>query len=88
MSIQHAKFKLFKLTFGFSLVLVALIVGLLVWANTCMLEESVSGFGELVPEVKESAVRATTRGLIVALFTEEQKPVKAGQTLVQNNTSK
>ena len=83
MSIQNTKFNVFKLTFGFSLVLVALLVGLLVWANTCMLEESVSGFGELVPEVKETAVRATTRGLIVALFTEEQKPVKAGQTLVQ-----
>ena len=83
MSIQTAKFQLFKLTFGFSLVLVALVVGLLVWANNCMLEESVSGFGELVPEVKETVVRASTRGLIVALFTEEQKTVKAGQTLIQ-----
>jgi hemolysin D len=83
MSIQNAKFNLFKLTFGFSLVLVALIAGLLVWANNCMLEESVPGFGELVPEVKETVVRASTRGLIVALFTEEQKTVKAGQVLIQ-----
>ena len=69
MSIKNAQFNLFKLTFGFSLVLVALIVGLLIWANNCLLEESVPGFGELVPEVKETAVRASTRGLIVALFT-------------------
>jgi HlyD family type I secretion membrane fusion protein len=83
MSIKNAQLNLFKLTFWFSLVLVALIVGLLIWANNCMLEESVPGFGELVPEVKETAVRASTRGLIVALFAEEQKAVKAGQVLIQ-----
>jgi HlyD family type I secretion membrane fusion protein len=83
MSTKKEATHFFKLTFGFSLVLVALLAGLLVWANYCTLEESVSGAGELVPEVKETAVRASTRGLIVALWTEEQKSVKIGQTLVQ-----
>ena len=50
---------IFQLTFGFALVLLLLVIGLLIWANNCTLEESVPGLGELVPEIKETVVRVT-----------------------------
>jgi HlyD family type I secretion membrane fusion protein len=74
---------IFQLTFGFTLVLLLLVIGLLIWANNCTLEESVPGFGELVPEIKETVVRASTRGLVIQLLANEQESVKAGQVLVQ-----
>lgn len=74
---------IFQLTFGFALVLLLLVIGLLIWANNCTLEESVPGLGELVPEIKETVVRASTRGLVIQLLANEQESVKAGQVLVQ-----
>lgn len=67
---------------GFSLVLLATVLGLLIWSRFAVLEEVTTGVGQIVPSGKVQVIQSLEGGIVAAVHVREGAIVEAGQPLI------
>ncbi|MBC2667284.1 HlyD family type I secretion periplasmic adaptor subunit [Novosphingobium flavum] len=67
---------------GFSLLLLATVLGLLVWSRFAVLEEVTTGPAQIVPSGKVQVIQSLEGGIVSALKVHEGDVVEAGQPLI------
>jgi HlyD family type I secretion membrane fusion protein len=75
-------FRLSLLSFGFLILMLLMLLGLLAWSWYGTIEESVPGVGQMIPEGKLRRVMAPFNGIVSELYVSENQLVKAGQRLI------
>jgi membrane fusion protein, adhesin transport system len=67
---------------GFALLLLAIVVGLLIWSRFAILEEVTTGTAQVVPSGKVQVIQSLEGGIVSALNVHEGDVVTAGQPLI------
>lgn len=70
-------------SFMFLITLVVFVVAVGVWFNTGNLEESITAFGQMVPEGKLKRVMSPSTGIVANILVEENQIVKAGDVVIE-----
>ncbi|MDX1919721.1 MAG: HlyD family type I secretion periplasmic adaptor subunit [Candidatus Caenarcaniphilales bacterium] len=77
--------KTFVLGFTFASAILVSVVGFILWLNFANLEESITGYGQIIPTEKVRRVMAPLDGIVTKVYVAEDSAVKAGQVIMELN---